>query len=118
MRAWLFGVTVVLAATSAALASDPMAGYFGNTIVAKTASSELHIHYRSDHTFDGEGTSSKGPIALHGTWTFDEKKGLCRSYDPPPAGAPNPMCTPWSAHQVGDTWSMPDVTLTLVRGIQ
>jgi hypothetical protein len=117
MRAWTLAAVVLAVSTLPACADDIMANYTGNTIIAKTATTELHIHYKADHTFDAQGTSAKGPFALKGTWTFDAK-GLCRNYDPPMPNAANPVCAPLEAHKIGETWSMPNVTLTLVQGNQ
>jgi hypothetical protein len=118
MRAFVLGAAALLATTSLAFADDIMAGYYGNTVIAKSAMSEIHMHYKADHTFDGTGSSMMGSMALKGTWTLDAKGQLCRTYETPPPGVINPLCTPWSAHKVGETWTMNDRTITLVAGIQ
>jgi hypothetical protein len=119
MRALIFGCVALLMSTSLVLAEDIMVGYYGNTLVAKTATGELHIHYLADHTFNASGTNAQGPVAFKGTWTLDDKSQLCRTYDSPPPTMHNPVCTPWSAHNVGDSWTMgANVSLSLVPGIQ
>ena|ERR1700722_15491300 len=119
MRALFLGTAALIVSTSVAHASDLMANYYGNTIIAKTATSEFHFHYRADHTFDGSGHGPNGPIALQGKWFLDDKDSLCRNYDVPPPGASNPVCTQWSSHNVGDTWTLKEgVTATLVQGNQ
>jgi hypothetical protein len=118
MRAFVLGAAALLASTSLAFADDIMAGLYGNTIIAKSAMSEIRMHYKADHTFDGTGSSMMGSMALKGTWALDDKGQLCRTYETPPPGVTNPLCTPWSAHKVGETWTMNDRTITLVQGIQ
>ena len=118
MRAFILGAAALLASTSLAFADDIMAGLYGNTIVSKGSMGEVHVHYKADHTFDGTASSMMGSMDLKGTWAFDDKGQLCRTYDTPPPGVTNPLCTAWSAHKVGDNWTMSDRTITLVQGIQ
>jgi hypothetical protein len=118
MRAFVFGCAALLASTSLVCADDIMANFYGNTVIAKGPTSEVHVHYKADHTFDGTGTSAMGSMALTGKWMIDDKSQLCRNYDTPPPGMTNPVCTPWSARDVGDTWTIMDRTVTLVQGIQ
>jgi hypothetical protein len=120
MRAFILSAALVVALPAAAFAGsdDVMTNYFGNTVVSKNTMSEAHIHYKPDHTFDGNATSMMGAMDLKGTWKIDDKGQLCRTYDTPPPGVTNPLCTPISAHKVGDSWTMMDRTITLVQGIQ
>ena len=120
MRALILGAAALLASTSLALAGDDvMAGFYGNTVISKGASSEAHIHYKPDHTFDGTGSMMGMSADLKGTWNIDDKGQLCRNYDPPlPMGPANPVCSPIAAHKVGDTWTVMNRTATLVQGIQ
>jgi hypothetical protein len=60
MRVFVLGAAALLASTSLASANDIMAGYYGNTLIATTAASQIHIHYRADHTFDASGTGAEG----------------------------------------------------------
>jgi hypothetical protein len=118
MRAFGLGCVALLASTSFAFADDVMANFYGNTIIAKTDMSEVRMHYRADHTFDGTGSSMIGSMGLKGIWKLDNQGQLCRTYDTPPPGVTNPLCTPWTAHKVGDTWTLGNRTITLVPGIQ
>lgn len=119
MRAMLFGTAALMVSVSLAQAGDVMANCYGNTIVAKTPGSEFHVYYRADHTFDGVGHGPNGTLTLHGKWFLDDKGQLCRNYDALLPGMTNPVCTSWSSHNVGDTWTLgSNVTLTLVAGIQ
>jgi hypothetical protein len=118
MRAYILGAAALLASTSFVFADDIMAGYYGNTVIAKGTLGESHVHYKADHSFDGSGSSIMGKMDLKGTWTLDDKGQLCRTYDTPPPGVSNPLCTAWAAHKVGDSWSMMDRSITLVQGVQ
>ena len=93
MRAIHSGRGRLLASTSLAFADDIMAGLYGNTIVSKSTMGEVHAHYKADHTFDGTASSAMGSMDLKGTWVLDDKGQLCRTYDTPPPGVTNPLCT-------------------------
>lgn len=123
MRVLILGAAALLAFSTAALAGDDvMAGYYGNTVVAKGAMGESHVHYKADHTFDGSASSMLGSMSLKGTWKIDDKGQLCRTYDTAPPGVPNPLCTPVDPHKAGDSWTMTmgdqKRQVSLVQGIQ
>ena len=116
-------VAALLLCTAPSFAGDEvMTSYFGNTVVTKSAMGESHMHYKADHTFDvsimGMGISH----ATTGTWKIDDKSQLCRTYAQVPPGMPNPLCTPWAAHKIGDSWKAivngSTRDLSLVKGIQ
>ena|SRR5579862_888978 len=98
---------------------DVMAGYYGNTVVETGGTAETHLVYGQDHTFEMKvpqyGVDFKGSWAVNGT-------NLCRTFDAPPPGLTNPLCTAAAAHKVGDTWTATSDgqtrTLTLVQGVQ
>jgi hypothetical protein len=124
MRALLLGAAMVFAATGAFAGDDVMANYYGNTVVSKSANGESHTHYKKGGTLDATLTGMMGSINLTGTWKIDDKGQLCRTYDNPPPmlPIPNPFCTAWEAHKVGDTWTVTvggqTRTITLVAGVQ
>jgi hypothetical protein len=114
---------LALCAGPAFAADDVMTGYYGNTVVATGGIAESHTHYKADHTFDLTATAMGQNYSFKGTWAIDAKGELCRTYaDPAPPNTPNPLCTPFAAHKVGDTWTMTmngnTRTLTLKAGIQ
>ena len=92
-----------LFAAPAFAADDPMAGFYGNTIVSKGGSATLRTHYRADHTFDFTGSMVFLSKTFRGTWALDGKGKLCRTYigDPPP-DTPNPSCIPCVPRKIGD----------------
>jgi hypothetical protein len=120
MRVVLVGLCLSVSLLSAGMAADDMmANYYGNTILSAGPAGQSHSYYRADHTFE----TKLGNLDLKGTWSIDAKGQLCRLYDAgAPPGIPRPLCTPWSAHKLGDNWI---VTLgrstrqmTLVAGIR
>ena len=98
-------------------ADDVMAGYYGNTVISTTTFGESHTHYKPDHTFD----VAVGGFTGKGTWEVKDGN-LCRTYETPPPGLPNPFCLPVAAHQPGDSWTVTvmghDVPATMKAGIQ
>jgi hypothetical protein len=123
MRSMLLGATALIMSTSFAFAGDDiMTNYFGNTLISTSSLAEIHTHYKADKTFDGKATSLMGNMDFKGTWTFDDKGNLCRTYENAMPGVPNPLCTPWEAHKVGDKWTMTfngqSRDLSLVAGVQ
>jgi hypothetical protein len=120
IRSVLLGAVLsVGAAVSASAGDDVMSGYYGNTAISTGGKAELHTVYNADHTFvmkvPAYGMEFKGTWALTGAT-------LCRTYESPPPGVTNPLCTPIEAHKVGDTWTLDadgnTRTITLVKGVQ
>jgi hypothetical protein len=115
MRAMLLGAAaLVLSATMFAsgpaladdTASDPMTGYYGNTVVVIDAKGlESHTYYNADHSFSGVAPA----YSYHYQGTWEVKDGqLCRTFNPEPMGITNPNCEPIQPHVVGDSWTSPD----------
>jgi hypothetical protein len=108
--------------TPAFAADDIMANIYGNTVVSKSGSIEGHWHYRADHSFDSSFSTPMGSLQSKGTWTIDDKGQICRTFDAPPPGITNPLCTQWTAHKVGDAWQSTSngrtSNVTLVAGVQ
>ena len=103
----------------AAHADDVMASAYGNTTVATGGMFETRTHYNADHTFTM--TIPERNAEMKGTWSLDGAN-VCRTFEAPPPGVPNPLCTPVEAHKVGDTWTVRTPagprTVTLVAGIK
>jgi hypothetical protein len=120
MRSVLLSLSLLTLAAPAALAGDDvMAGYYGNTAIAKGGVADTHTVYSADHTFDMRVPAFG--MDFKGTWQVDGGT-LCRTYEKTPPGVANPFCTPIEAHKVGDTWSVTldgkTRTVTLVQGVQ
>jgi hypothetical protein len=123
MRGMVMAASFIALGAAPAIAADIMAGYYGNTVVVTGAALSVHVHYRADHTFDVAGTRSGTAVSTRGSWKIDDKGLICRTYETPPPGSPNPFCFPIQAHKVGDTWSVKDPAggmnkNTLVAGVQ
>lgn len=97
---------LVLSSAPGLAGDDIMAGYYGNTVVSVGGVLESHTHYRADHTFDVSATAMGQSFNDKGTWAIDDKGQLCRNYESPPPGFPNPLCIPAEAHKVGDSWTV------------
>jgi hypothetical protein len=116
---FILAFTACAALPAWAADSDVMAGYYGNTVVETGGMADTHWIYGADHTFDMKvpsfGVEFKGNWAVTGA-------NLCRTFDSPPPGVTNPLCSPAEAHKVGDTWTSTNGgetrTLALVQGIQ
>jgi len=96
----------VLAPALALAQDDPMAGYYGNTVISTGSLGESHTHYKPDHTFDVTLSALGQTFTGKGTWKIDEKGQLCRTYDRPPPGLTNPVCTEVHPHKPGDKWTV------------
>ncbi len=113
----------LLISTAAFAGDDIMANTYGNTVIGKSAMGESHTHYKADHTFDTNLSSMMGSMKANGTWAINDKGELCRTYASAlPPGMPNPLCIPWTAHKVGDSWQATfngrTSDVSLVAGIQ
>ena len=124
MSKFLIAASVAaLCATQAFVGDDVMANTYGNTIVSTGGMSEVHTHYRADHSFDMVGSMMGMSKTFKGSWALDGKGNLCRIFDgETPPNTANPRCPPVAAHKVGDTWTMESNgatrTVTLKPGIQ
>lgn len=95
-----------------------MQATFGNTVVL-VGSDKLQTltQFTPDGRFVGR---IPGLNYLYGgTWKIDDSGNLCRWYDLPVPNHPNPECTIFTTHTVGDTWATNGgVTISIVQGTQ
>jgi hypothetical protein len=100
-------------------ASDPMTGYYDNTVISTGGMAEVHIQYNVDHTFVMNVPAFS--LRFKGTWAVNAST-ICFTYDVTPPGVTNPDCGPFEAHKVGDTWTQKaddgQRSLSLVAGMQ
>jgi hypothetical protein len=120
---FILAASAALALSTAAIAADDiMANYYGNTVIGKSAMGQSHTHYKANHTFDAALSNDQGSMETDGTWALNDKGELCRTYNTPVPGMPNPICVAWTAHKVGDSWQITvngrTSEVTLVAGIQ
>lgn len=96
----------------AALADDPMANVYGNTIVTKDKVTGVSssLMFNQDMTYTGKTTGANGqPVSYTGSWALkDGGKTICLTPNVPPGtpNAPGPSCSALSPHNVGDSWSV------------
>ena len=110
MRIFILVAAASCVATAALASDDVMAARFGNTTITRDANGITNkIHYKADGTLDG----TQGDATFTGTWKLDDKGRICVS-----TLVSGTLCTPISAHQVGDTWKAGGFTVTIVPGIQ
>ena len=122
MNQYLSGAILTVPRASTAGAEDePMAGFYGNTIVSTVGSATMRTHHRPDHTFDLVGSMLFMRRTFKGTWALDGKGNICRTYigDLPP-DTTNPSCAPIVARRIGEVWKSKDGTRTstLKAGVQ
>jgi hypothetical protein len=93
MRKFLLAASVTaLCATPAFAGDEIMANTFGNTVVSTGGMSEVHSHYRADHSFDMAASMMGMSQTFKGTWALDGKGNLCRTFDgAAPPNTPNPL---------------------------
>jgi hypothetical protein len=104
---FILAASGALALSTAAIAADDiMANYYGNTVIGKSAMGQSHTHYRANHTFDAALSNDQGSMETDGTWALNDKGEICRTYNTPVPGLPNPLCNAWAAHKVGDSWQL------------
>jgi len=111
LKTWALAGAMVLAA-GAALADDPMANTYGNTVntTDKASGAKGKMMFNQDGTYAVQGTGQDGKaVSYNGHWTLkDGDKTICMTPDAPPDAktAPPPACAPIEAHNVGDSWTV------------
>ena len=95
-------------ATTAALADDPMAGTYANTITTKSQKTGMTgtLMFNADGSYNANTTGPDGkPFAYQGKWTLKDNGGtICLAPtlpNPPPAS-----CSPLTKHNPGESWSV------------
>lgn len=114
MRLALAALTAGLMLTAtAAYADDPMADTYANTVTStnKATGDTVTLLFNADGSYAAKGSQKGQPIAYNGNWALkDGGKTICLTPQVPP-NTPNPpptSCSAFSAHNVGDTWSVTD----------
>lgn len=103
MKKLALGLLAAAALATAAIASDPMASRYENTVTITDANGTTKIHYNKDGTL-----TTIAPDGTKGTGKWAVKDGkLCVTLDSGP-NAGREGCNPMTERKVGDTW---DVTL-------
>jgi hypothetical protein len=95
---------------TAALADDPMANTYANTITTKNAANgqSATLLFNADNTYTGMTTGPDGkPVKYTGGWQLNGSN-ICLTVNLPPntPNAPKPSCSPVVSHNVGDSWTV------------
>jgi hypothetical protein len=99
----------VFATVTAALADDPMAGTYGNTVTSKSekTSAVAMLYFNADMTYTVKATDPKGqPVGYGGAWALkDNGASICLTPNlPPNTPGAGTSCSPLTKHAVGDNW--------------
>jgi len=93
---------------TAALADDPMAVTYGNTVTTKDAKTGAvgTLLFNADGTYTGNGTGADGKaITYPGKWAVkDSGATLCLT--PAIPNGPGETCSPLAVHPVGEHWTV------------
>lgn len=96
----------------AARADDPMANTYANTVMTKdkATGATSALMFNQDMSFTGKTNGADGkPVTYTGTWSLkDGGNTICLAPTAPAgaANAPKPSCSPLTAHNVGDNWTV------------
>lgn len=108
MRALL--ASVLLFASSALAADDPLAARYGNTMLSWDRDGTVsRLVLRPDHSFDVK----RGSIETSGTWALKGGK-LCLSYRA--LFISKDTCVSAAPHALGDVWGRDTRRVTLIKG--
>ncbi|MGH6870009.1 MAG: hypothetical protein ACREHE_00755 [Rhizomicrobium sp.] len=110
MRTAALAATFLLAAGTAALADDPMANTYGNTVTTKSHKTGATgtLYFDSNMSYTARGMDAKGgPVTYPGSWALKDGGGtICLTPHIPNANPPPPTtCSPLQKHAVGDNWT-------------
>lgn len=126
IRATALGFAVLIAAGSAALADDMMAGTYGNTITTKShkTGAGATLYFNQDMSYTVKAMDAQGkPVGYGGVWSMKDANTLCLTPTlPPNTPGAGTSCSPLTKHAPGDSWTTTndagetfDVTLTAGR---
>lgn len=94
--------------TSAALAGDPMANTYANTVTTKSQKTGQtgSLLFNADGSYSAKATGADGkPFAYDGKWALkDSGATICLS--PTLPNPPLASCSPLQMHSVGENWSV------------
>jgi hypothetical protein len=102
MKRFLLTVAVLAFSAGAALAADPLANYYGNTLVVTGPDGMFKIWYKADKSYTG--LDAKG-AKISGTWAVTGDQICVSQTSPAPAAGQQKNCGNVAADKkVGDTW--------------
>jgi hypothetical protein len=111
IRTFALSTVLLLAATTAALADDPMSNTYGNTVTTKSQKTGAagSLMFNADMSYTAKAMDAKGqPVSYGGMWSLkDGGATICLAPKLPPNSPGSvPSCSPLQKHAVGDSWSV------------
>lgn len=108
MKRILLAAAAFAVSASLAYASDPYAGYYGNTVNITSPDGKTDKAYvNADKSWErknSDGSAVKGTYAVGA----DGKSACFTQTTPPPAADMKPTCFPTDSRKAGDTWETKD----------
>ncbi|HEY1631104.1 MAG TPA: hypothetical protein VGF56_07295 [Rhizomicrobium sp.] len=110
-RTIILSSALLVAFSSAALADDPMANTYGNTVTTKNhkTGASGQLMFSQDMTYMAKATGPDGkPVSYGGAWALkDGGATICLTPKlPPNTPGSAPSCSPLQKHAVGESWSV------------
>jgi hypothetical protein len=111
IRTFALSTALLLAATTAALADDPMSNTYGNTVTTKSQKTGAagSLMFNADMSYTAKAMDAKGqPVSYGGMWSLKDGGATICLAPKLPAGTPGsaPSCSPLQKHAVGDNWTV------------
>jgi len=106
MKHVLLAGAAFLALTSAALAADPYAAMYGNTVtITGSDGTKITTFVNQDMTYEQHGPNG---TVVKGTYVWKDATTACFTQtDPAPPANAQPLCLQnQMAHNVGETWTV------------
>jgi hypothetical protein len=108
MKRILCAAALLVASTAIAYASDPYAGYYGNTVNITSPDGKTDkAMVNADKTWErknSDGATMKGTYEV----AADGKSACFTQKEPAPAADAKPACFPTDSRKAGDTWETKD----------
>jgi hypothetical protein len=103
MKRVLLAFCCVAFSADAALAEEPLAPFFGNTLVVRDDRGERKMWYKPDHTYSGVDVQSG--VTISGTWEIKDNQLCTMRLVPKPEPSYAGWCRPVPAgKKIGDSW--------------
>ncbi len=119
MRTFFLTAVALVAFTGTALAGDPLASYYGNTVVlSNPKTGDMQAFVNQDGSYSTKFADGK---MVSGTWAVAGDQTCYTQTNPAPAADAKPFCAANADHKVGDSWKVAaadgtETTITIKAG--
>ncbi|HUD52622.1 hypothetical protein, partial [Parvibaculum sp.] len=104
MRIFFLTAVALVAFTGSAFAGDPLASYYGNTVVlSNPKTGDVQAFVNQDGTYS---TKLADGNTVSGTWAVNGGETCYTQTTPPPAAGAKPFCAANEDRKVGDSWKV------------